>query len=470
LKAGLHWRALVHGKIVAAIAFDRPALYVNLKNFRTEVASDVALKDRGWQRALEAVALDLKIDRLRVIEGDLTYVDSGPFKPLRLSRLNLTADNVRNVRNIKSKDRVYPSDLHLEGVVFDSGTVKLDGHADFLAEPNPAVLAAIQLDQIELDYFKPITSRYNVSVTEGALSLAGNVEYAPTVTRMILDRTRIDRAHIEYIHAAHTADVETARAQKTAQAAMQVANEPGIELRIERLEVTRSTVGFVNQAAAPPYRVTVSEMDLTVANLSNQRIEGTAVARLRGRFMDSGQTQATLTVLPRTGGADMDLTGRIEGADMAGMNDLVHAHGGFNVAAGELSVYSELKVKDGAITGYVKPLFKDVKVAHGADAGEPKTLGHRLYEGMVGLAAKVLQNRPRGEVATVITISGRTDQVQYSTWEIVGGLLRNAFFKAILPGFDPKRSPKAQPPETRLRSPSPGPADGVGAPVQGSSG
>lgn len=442
LTAGLHWRALVHGKVVADIAFDRPALYVNLKNLRAEAAGDVALKDRGWQRALEAVALDLKIDRLRVLDGDLTYVDAGPFKPLHLSRLNATAENFRKIR---SKDRVYPSDVHLEGVVFDAGRLSLDGRADFLTEPHPGVLAAVRLDQVELDYFKPITNRYNVSVTPGTLSLAGSVEYAPAVTRLILERVLVQGAHVEYVHAARTADVEMARARRTVQAAKQVANEPGIELRIDRLEVTRSTVGFVNQAAAPAYRLTVSDMDLTVENLSNQRIEGVAVARLRGRFMGSGQTQATLSVLPRTGGADMDFTARIERADMASMNDVVRAYGGFNVAAGELSVYSELKVKDGDITGYVKPVFKDVRVGAAADAEEPKTLGHRLYEGVVGLAAKVLKNRPRGEVATVVTISGRVDQLQYSTWEIVGQLLQNGFFKAILPGFDPKRSPKTPP-------------------------
>ena len=120
------------------------------------------------------------------------------------------------------------------------------------------------------------------------------------------------------------------------------------------------------------------------------------------------------------------------------MNDLARAYGGFNVAAGELSVYSELKLKDGAVTGYVKPLFKDVKVGAAADTEEPKTLGHRLYEGVVGLAAKVLKNRPRGEVATVVTISGRAGQLQYSTWEIVGQLLKNADVRRItrLRAFD----------------------------------
>jgi len=94
------------------------------------------------------------------------YVDAGPFKPLHLSRLNATAENIRNIR---SKDRVYPSEVHLEGVVFDAGRLSLDGRADFLAEPHPGVLAAVRLDQIELDYFKPVwILRSRTSATSGS--------------------------------------------------------------------------------------------------------------------------------------------------------------------------------------------------------------------------------------------------------------------------------------------------------------
>ncbi len=130
---------------------------------------------------------------------------------------------------------------------------------------------------------------------------------------------------------------------------------------------------------------------------------------------------------------------------MARMNDFVHNYGGVNVAAGELSVFTELKVTNGAITGYVKPLFRDVKM--GTPPGEPKmskTLGQRMYQGALGIAAKILKNRPRGEVATVVTISGRTDQPVYSMWAVVGHLLENAFVKAILPGFDPERKQKLE--------------------------
>ena len=44
------------------------------------------------------------------------------------------------------------------------------------------------------------------------------------------------------------------------------------------------------------------------------------------------------------------------------MNDLLRAYGNFDVTAGFFSFYTELHVKDNAISGYVKPLFRDMKV------------------------------------------------------------------------------------------------------------
>jgi hypothetical protein len=39
-------------------------------------------------------------------------------------------------------------------------------------------------------------------------------------------------------------------------------------------------------------------------------------------------------------------------------------------------------------------------------------------------------------VATVATISGRIDNAHAKTWEVVANIIQNAFFKAILPGFE----------------------------------
>jgi len=53
---------------------------------------------------------------------------------------------------------------------------------------------------------------------------------------------------------------------------------------------------------------------------------------------------------------------------------------------------------------------------------------------------KVLRNRPREEVATVTPIDGPLGDAKASTWEALIGLVRNAFFQAILPGFERERS------------------------------
>ena len=141
----------------------------------------------------------------------------------------------------------------------------------------------------------------------------------------------------------------------------------------------------------------------------------------------------------------MDVTAQIEDADLVRLKDLVRAYGGFEIRAGEFSVYSELQMKGGAIEGYVKPLFRGVEIGTDGEAVAEKGLRQRLYEGLVGIGAKVLKNRLRGEVATVVPISGRVDRPEVARWETVGRLLQNAFLRPITPGYEPARSPKGGP-------------------------
>jgi hypothetical protein len=447
----IDWRALLHRRVVADISFERPTVYLNLRQVRTEASENTALKDRGWQQALEALAFDLKINRLRVVDGDITYVDQGPFKPLHVSRINLGAENIRN---IASKEQIYPSPIHLEAVAFDVGTVWLDGHADFLAKPHVGVQAALRLDQVVLDYFKPITNRYNLAVRNGSLSLAGIVEYAPKITRLILERVLVEGVALEYLHLPHTAEAEKVRAQQTAQAAKE-ATRTSTELRIERLEVAKSTFGFINQAANPAYRLRLTDTTLTVENLGNQRRDGPAVVRLAGQLMGRGETRVTASLQPQARSADVDVTAQIEGADLVRLKDLVRAYGGFEIKAGELSLYSELEMKSGAIAGYVKPMFRGVEVGTDGEAVPEKGLRQRVYEGIVGIGAKVLKNRLRGEVATVVPISGRVDRPEMARWETVSRLLQNAFLDPLMPGYEPARNPRKEAPASTPDSVAP---------------
>jgi hypothetical protein len=431
LNTSIHWRALLHRRVVADVTFDRPRLHIDLPKLRAEMKSKVPLKDKGWQQALQAVALDLEVNRLQIIDGALTYIDQGPFKPLRLSHVALVAENIRN---IESPHHVYPSRVRLGAVVFENGRLEIDGYANFLEQPHPGLFAQVDLERIELDYFKPVTNRVNLSVRKGTLAASGKFEYAPSARSVHFEKVVVQGPEIEYLHTRETAAAERARADATVSAAKKVSNDPELELKIDRLEIVKGRFGFSNRAASTPYRLNLTEASLIVDNLSNQRAQGPSTIRLSGKFMGTGQTQALATVRPARAGADLDLKVSVEDTEMASMNDVVRAYGKFGVSRGQFSLFSELKIADGQISGYVKPLFRDLEV--GANQDEPKSFGQKIREGFVAMLAKVLKNRPRGEVATVVTISGRVAEPQTNMWEAIGGLLRNAFLRAILPGFE----------------------------------
>jgi hypothetical protein len=434
------WRALLHRHLVADVTFDHPTAHLDLRQVRAEAADPTPVKERGWQEALEALTLDLKINRLRIRQGDVTYVDRGPFKPLHLSHLKIQADNIRNIR---SKERTYPSEIHAEGVVFDKGQLWLDGHADFLATPYPGVEGSLWLERIALDYFSPLTNRYNLTVRNGTLSLEGAFEVAPKITRVTLDQVRVQGVALEYTHRPETADAEKARVEQTAEVAKQATKTRTAQLTIKRLDVVGSTLGFVNRAASPPYRLQLTDTDISLAHLSNQPRDGRASVSLRGQLMGKGPTRITASVKPEPGRADLDVTTLIQQADLARLSDAVRAHGGVGVSAGELSVYSELKLENGAIEGYVKPLVKDVRVGDdGAEAD--RSLKRRMVEGMMNVAGKVLKNHSRGEVATVVHVSGPLERPRVSRWETIGRLLQNAFIKPIVPGLEAPRAPRSE--------------------------
>jgi hypothetical protein len=431
LDASVHWRALLHGRLVANFALDQPALYVNLQQLRAEAKDPTPVKDHGWQEAFQAI-YPLKINEVRVTDGLVTYVDDGRFAPLEASRVNLIA---RNIRNIRSQDRTYPSDVHLDAVVFDSGRVALDGEADFLAVPVPGVAGDVTLTGIPLDYFKPVLNHGSVAIEGGTLSAAGAFEYGPTVRMADLREATIRGMKIEYVSTPQTTGVPEKAARKTVQAVQKANNAPGLQLRARRVELVDSRVGFFNKKTTPAYHAFVDVARLRVENFTNQKSEGEMTATAAGRFMGNGPTQITAHFRPEVDGPDFDMRVAIETTDLRTMNDMLRAHGKFDVVSGVFSFYSELAVKNAQVRGYVKPLFKDVQ-AYDPAQDRHKSAMKKLYEQVVTGVATLMKNVPRKEVATEVNISGRLDNPNTSTAQAILKLIQNAFFKAILPGFD----------------------------------
>jgi hypothetical protein len=434
LNANVQWSAIIHGRLVADFVLDRPILYVNRTHLEREVKDPTPLPEHGWQDALQA-AYPLKINEFKLKDGEVTYVETGQARPLRISRINAIAKDIRNVR---SAPKTYPSPLHVEAVVFDDGRLVVDGEADFLAEPFAGVKGAIELAKIDLDYFKPVLARYNLIVSRGVLSGKGQVEYAPTVKIVELEDLNLEGLRAEYLYRTRTAEVAKQVAKKTAEAAKEVSNKPDVLLKVKQLRITNGHFAFVNKEKTPEYRVFLAGTNLVLKNFSNQKSEGLGVATLTGKFMGSGDTLVKATFRPEINGPNFDFDARIENTDLRTLNDVLRAYAKIDVADGILSVYTEVKVKNGYVTGYVKPLFRDLQV-YSPEQDKDKAFSAKVKEKVLSGVAKILKNRPRREVATIADISGPVGDTKTDTLRTVLRLVENAFFKAILPGFERQR-------------------------------
>jgi len=430
--ARLHWKALLSGRVVNDHYIERPRLHITRRLAKKEAGDDRPLGDRGWQDAVESV-YPFKINQVRIANAELTYIDEAkPERPLHFDHVDVHATNIRNVQ---SRDQTYPSELHLEGQVFDEGKLRVDGHADFLAEPHVGVKAQILVENVPLGALVPVSARYNLHLSRGSLSAEGSVEYAPAAKLVSLKRLRIDGLHADYVHARQTQRAEEARAKATVSTAQQVhANEDTL-IRVEEITIVNSEFGFVNQAAKPEYRVFLADAEASLRHYSNRLQEGAASMQLRGKFMGNGETSVTGMLRQEHESPDFELKVKIAGTPIRAMNNLLRAHGKFDAVGGTFSCYSEIQLDDGRIRGYVKPLVRRLNVYDEAQDRKKNPL-EKVREGAIEDLSTLLENVPRDEVATKVDMSGSAHRPRAEIVQIVIGLIQNAFFKAILPGFE----------------------------------
>ena len=431
LHASIHWVAIIKGRLVGDFLIDRPKLYINLKQVKKEAQSEIPLARKGWQDALLAV-YPLKIDVFKVNNGELTYIDVGPNPPLQASDIFLHATNIRN---IFTPDNTYPSPVIASATIFDQGHLHLDGHANFLQKPRIGFKGKADLGDIDLGYFKPIMHRQNMAIRQGTLSATGKMEFAAKKSVIHLKTIELTGLDADYDLRPETEAKQQQQIQQATKAAREMSNAPAAIIRVDLVKITKGTLGYFNQTTDPKIRIYADHIDATVKDFSNQLAEGSSAFQMHGRFLGSGATEITGTIRPESKSPNLNLKIAIENTDMKAMSDIFQAYGKFDIKKGEFSFFSEMTIQNFEVHGYVKPIFKNMEVSDMRSA-EEKSIFHTLYVGTVKVVAELLKNRPRQQVATETDISGPVGDPDTSILQIIVNLIRNAFFQAILPGFE----------------------------------
>jgi hypothetical protein len=204
--------------------------------------------------------------------------------------------------------------------------------------------------------------------------------------------------------------------------------------------VHNGSVHFRAYQSQKPVDVYLSELEASIDNLTNIRDESTplvSTVQATALAMDHAKFEYKMTLNPFAYRPTFHMAMRLLGLDVTKINDLALAYGKFDFKRGWFDLVVETDAKEGQVTGYAKPLFRNLQVFRlGQDLKEDNPLQF-FWQALVGGTIKLLKNQPRDQFGTLIPfstdISGATSTDIFAT---IGNILRNAFVRAYLPRLE----------------------------------
>jgi len=203
-----------------------------------------------------------------------------------------------------------------------------------------------------------------------------------------------------------------------------------VPIAINNLKIIDGKAAFVQLAADPNIDLNLNQINLNATNLRNvvrnnselpSELNGTAVSIGQGRVTLNGKMDLVKQI------PDMDMSFALEDADVKSLNDFTNYYAGVDFAEGHFSMFSEIAIADGFLTGYVKPLLKDSKLISATQDGFLNT----LWEGFVGFFKFVLKNKGNNTLATKIPLSGDLNAVETKVWPSVLNIFKNGWIEAF---------------------------------------
>lgn len=210
--------------------------------------------------------------------------------------------------------------------------------------------------------------------------------------------------------------------------------------KLHRLEITGSSISFKNLDTKPKVDLKAENIEAVITNLTNVKDEDgrrVAEASATANLLEGAFLAAEAQFDPFNFD-DFVFAGKMHGIHLPQINDFTTNYLNIDFEDGDGEVYVELEAEDGELTGYAKPLFRDVNVlSWRQDVEEQKDNPFQLlWEAGLGFFKTLFTNVDTKTLATQIDIRGSIDKAQINSWQAVGGIIKNAFIEALQSSFD----------------------------------
>ncbi len=198
---------------------------------------------------------------------------------------------------------------------------------------------------------------------------------------------------------------------------------------LERLELVDSQIILVDEIHHGE-RIWVHDLELTLENMASRKklMNGLPLlVTIRGKLQKTGALVAFVTMDPFDKGLTFAGSVELRHLALADLHQFTSIKG-LTLPDGSIDVFASVTSKRGQLTGGVKPILKNVKVAAADDK-----LGDKIKAALADVAVKILSDRVPGRnaVSTIIPIHGDLKKPDVQLVPTVLAVLRNAFVEGL---------------------------------------
>ena len=258
------------------------------------------------------------------------------------------------------------------------------------------------------------------------------IQWRNLIHGKVVGRVLMDGPQINFVDSPTAAESQTGAGGPWLQMIQQL-----FPFTINSAIIRNGSVHFRTYQSQKPVDVYLSQVQASIDDLSNIRNATTpliSTVRANGLVMDQAKLQFLMTLDPFSYHPTFHLALRLLGLDVTKLNDLALTYGKFDFKRGWLDLVIETDANEGQLNGYVKPLFRDLKVFSPGQDLKTDTVLQFFWQALLGAVTTVFKNQPHNQFGTVIPfsgdVSGTTSADMLAT---IGNVLRNAFVRAYLP-------------------------------------
>ena len=214
-----------------------------------------------------------------------------------------------------------------------------------------------------------------------------------------------------------------------------------LPITLNEVRIRNGRVSFRNFTSDPQVHVYADQVVGTFHNLTNSTdAEGRRVAEFVGeaRFLEVAPMEANARFDPFTDWEDFELQLRVTDVPLVRLNDFSRAYGRFDFVEGSGDLVMEVEAEKSQLSGYIKPLLRNVEVFDWEQDIEAEDKGflRGLWEAIVGGGQTLLKNQRKDQFATRVELSGTIRDRDVSPFQAFIAILRNAFVEAFTARFE----------------------------------